>query len=68
MFSFYLQTIYYELPRLTDMDASEWINPHLFKNLNFEEFNGHSLQLYNRNTSLSDTKTSSFLIKSSGIL
>lgn len=49
------------------MDASEWINPHLFKNLNFEELNGHSLQLYNINTSLSDTKTSSFLIKSSGI-
>ncbi|XP_043584923.1 uncharacterized protein LOC122568806 isoform X1 [Bombus pyrosoma] len=60
-----LQTIYYELPRLTDMDASEWINPHLFKNLNFEEFSGHSLQLYNIDTSLSDTKTSSFLIKSS---
>ncbi|XP_017761704.1 PREDICTED: uncharacterized protein LOC108551871 [Eufriesea mexicana] len=61
-----LQTIYFELPRLTNMDASEWILPYFFKILNFKEINGHSLQLYNLNTSLSDTKTSSYLIKCSG--
>ena len=50
------------------MDMSEWITPYLFENMNFRELKDHSLQLYNLNTSLSDTKTSSFLIKSSGIL
>ncbi|KOX69854.1 putative methyltransferase TARBP1 [Melipona quadrifasciata] len=61
-----LQTIYYELPRLTGMDMSDWITPYLFENMNFRVLKDHSLQLYNLNTSLSDTKTSSFLIKSSG--
>ncbi|XP_016918627.3 uncharacterized protein LOC108001866 isoform X2 [Apis cerana] len=62
----YAQTIYLELPRLTDMDASEWIIPNFFTILNFKKFNGHALQLYNLNKSLSDIKTSSYLIKRSG--
>ncbi|KOC69711.1 putative methyltransferase TARBP1 [Habropoda laboriosa] len=59
-----LQTIYFELPRLTDMDISEWITPDLFKILHFEEINEHPLQLYNLDISLSNIKTSSYLIKS----
>lgn len=50
------------------MDASEWITPNFFTILNFKKFNGHALQLYNLNKSLSDIKTSSYLIKHSGIL
>lgn len=50
------------------MDASEWIIPNFFTILNFKKFNGHALQLYNLNKSLSDIKTSSYLIKRSGIL
>nr|XP_034196395.1 probable methyltransferase TARBP1 isoform X5 [Osmia lignaria] len=61
---FSLQTIYFELPRLTDMDPSEWITPDLFQILNFKETINHPLQLYNLNTLLSDTKTSSYLMKS----
>ncbi|XP_012146742.2 tRNA (guanosine(18)-2'-O)-methyltransferase TARBP1 isoform X1 [Megachile rotundata] len=62
---FSLQTIYFELPRLTDMDSTEWITPDLFQNLHFKETINHPLRLYNLNTLLSDTKTSSYLIKSS---
>ncbi|XP_054004821.1 uncharacterized protein LOC128890398 isoform X1 [Hylaeus anthracinus] len=60
-----LQTIYFELPRLTDMDQNEWILPDLFRTLNFEENYNHPLRLYNLNTSLSETKTSPYIIKSS---
>ncbi|CAK9805252.1 Probable methyltransferase TARBP1 [Anthophora plagiata] len=61
-----LQTIYFELPRLTDMDASEWIISDLFKVLHFKEINNHPLHLYNLDASLSNIKTSSYLVKSTG--
>lgn len=50
------------------MDPSEWITPDLFQILNFKETINHPLQLFNLNTLLSDTKTSSYLMKSTGIL
>ncbi|XP_076632949.1 tRNA (guanosine(18)-2'-O)-methyltransferase TARBP1 isoform X1 [Colletes latitarsis] len=59
-----LQTLYFELPRLMDMDQSEWIDPDLFRILNFKETRNHPLRLYNLNTLLSETETSSYLTKS----
>ncbi|XP_015438417.1 PREDICTED: uncharacterized protein LOC107193477 [Dufourea novaeangliae] len=55
-----LQTIYFELPRLTDMDPSEWISPDVFKALNFKESSNHPLSLHNVNSLLSE-KTSNLM-------
>ncbi|XP_076181951.1 tRNA (guanosine(18)-2'-O)-methyltransferase TARBP1 [Ptiloglossa arizonensis] len=59
-----LQTIYFELPRLTDIDSSEWTTPDQFQTLDFIEIHNHPLRLYNLNTSLAETKTSPYLTKS----
>ncbi|XP_017876975.1 uncharacterized protein LOC108623164 [Ceratina calcarata] len=61
-----LETIYFDLPRLSNIIENEWVNPNLFKNLNFKETDAHPLRLYNFDRSLSDTKSSSYLIKSTG--
>ena len=58
-----LETIYFELPRLTGMDASEWITPDIFRTLNFKENNRHPLRLLNSSRSLSETRTSLYLMK-----
>ncbi|XP_050458983.1 uncharacterized protein LOC126855407 isoform X2 [Cataglyphis hispanica] len=59
-----LQTIYYELPRLTNISSDEWISPDIFKAFMFEHNDNHSLQLYNIDLFLSETKTSIYLTKS----
>nr|XP_031838654.1 uncharacterized protein LOC116429639 [Nomia melanderi] len=59
-----LQTIYFELPRLTDMDPNEWICPDVFKQLNFTQTQNHPLQMLNLNSSLSEIKTSLYIMKS----
>ncbi|XP_078052515.1 tRNA (guanosine(18)-2'-O)-methyltransferase TARBP1 isoform X2 [Augochlora pura] len=59
-----LQTIYCELPRLTDMDQSEWISPLIFEQLNFKESHNHPLQIYNPTDLLSKIETSIYIAKS----
>ncbi|XP_070154969.1 probable methyltransferase TARBP1 [Polyergus mexicanus] len=59
-----LQTIYYELPRLTNISSDEWISPDIFEAFMFEHNDNHSLQLYNVDLFLSETKTSIYLTKS----
>ncbi|XP_076749120.1 uncharacterized protein LOC143422408 [Xylocopa sonorina] len=60
-----LETIYFELPRLSGMDESEWIPALLFKSLNFKVTNSHPLQMYNSDKLLSLT-TSSYLLNPTG--
>ncbi|XP_070524773.1 probable methyltransferase TARBP1 isoform X2 [Cardiocondyla obscurior] len=57
-----LQTIYYELPRLTNVSCDEWISPEVFKDLMFVQNNG-TLKLYNANSFLGETKSSVYLPK-----
>ncbi|TGZ50372.1 hypothetical protein DBV15_11457, partial [Temnothorax longispinosus] len=59
-----LQTIYYELPRLTNVSCDEWISPDVFKDLMFEQSDAHPLQLYNANSFLTETESSVYLTKS----
>ncbi|KAL2737261.1 putative methyltransferase TARBP1 isoform X1 [Vespula maculifrons] len=59
-----LQTIYFEIPRLSTIDADEWIAPHLFQDLNFTETIDHPLRLKNLNKKLAESKISMHLIKS----
>nr|XP_033329687.1 probable methyltransferase TARBP1 isoform X1 [Megalopta genalis] len=59
-----LQTIFFELPRLTDMDQSEWISPVVFEQLNFKDSQNHPLQMYNLTGLLSKIKTSIYITKS----
>ncbi|XP_011858439.1 PREDICTED: uncharacterized protein LOC105555992 isoform X2 [Vollenhovia emeryi] len=59
-----LQTIYYELPRLTNVSFDEWISPHVFKDLNFKENDDHPLQLHNTSLFLTQAKPSVYLTKS----
>ncbi|XP_011636209.1 probable methyltransferase TARBP1 [Pogonomyrmex barbatus] len=59
-----LQTIFYEFPRLTNMNFDEWISPDVFKMLMFNRSDKHPLRLYNKNSLLSDTKSSVDLTKS----
>ncbi|EFN85513.1 Probable methyltransferase TARBP1 [Harpegnathos saltator] len=58
-----LQTIYFELPRLTNISRDEWISPDVFKAFMFEQNDNHPLQLYNVNSFLSDTTASIYLTK-----
>ncbi|XP_046830389.1 probable methyltransferase TARBP1 isoform X1 [Vespa crabro] len=59
-----LQTIYFEIPRLSAMDADEWITSHLFHDLNFTETINHPLCLQNLNKKLAESKICMHLIKS----
>ncbi|XP_076647010.1 tRNA (guanosine(18)-2'-O)-methyltransferase TARBP1 [Halictus rubicundus] len=61
-----LQTIYFELPRLTDMDQSEWISPVVFEQLNFKGSQNHPLQMENLKELLSKVETSIYITKSAG--
>ncbi|EZA56834.1 putative methyltransferase TARBP1 [Ooceraea biroi] len=58
-----LQTIFFELPRLTNVSCDEWITPNLFEAFTFERNNNHPLQLYNIDSFLSETKVSIYLTK-----
>ncbi|XP_020300131.1 uncharacterized protein LOC109863885 isoform X2 [Pseudomyrmex gracilis] len=60
-----LQTIYFELPRLTNVNCDELISPDVFEAFAFKQNDHHPLQLYNINSFLSETKTSTYLTKSS---
>ncbi|KAK2576673.1 hypothetical protein KPH14_005334 [Odynerus spinipes] len=59
-----LQTIYFELPRLSTMDADECIAPDLFQALNFKDNVNHPLCLYNLSEKLSKSKMYMHLVKS----
>lgn len=60
-----LQTIFFDLPRLTDISCNEWIRPDVFEAFMFQQNNNHPLQLYHINPVLSETKISIYFIKSS---
>ncbi|KYN22698.1 putative methyltransferase TARBP1 [Trachymyrmex cornetzi] len=59
-----LQTIYYQLPRLTNVSCDEWISPDVFKNLMFIENDCHPLQLCNTGSFLTKSTPSIYLTKS----
>ncbi|XP_011690186.1 PREDICTED: uncharacterized protein LOC105451442 isoform X2 [Wasmannia auropunctata] len=58
-----LETIYYQLPRLTNVSCDEWITPDVFKDLIFEENDYHPLQLYNKNSFVTENTLSTYLTK-----
>ncbi|XP_018397666.1 PREDICTED: probable methyltransferase TARBP1 [Cyphomyrmex costatus] len=59
-----LQTIYYQLPRLTNVSCDEWISPDMFKDLMFMENDCHPLQLCNTGSFLTESTPSIYLTKS----
>ncbi|KAI4503013.1 hypothetical protein M0802_002057 [Mischocyttarus mexicanus] len=59
-----LQTIYFEIPRLSTIYIDEWIPLYLFEDLNFKEYNNHPLRLRNLNNKLTESKVPLHLIKS----
>ncbi|KYN44609.1 putative methyltransferase TARBP1 [Trachymyrmex septentrionalis] len=59
-----LQTIYYQLPRLTTVSCDEWISPNVFKDLMFMENDCHPLQLCNTDSFLTKSTPSVYLTKS----
>ncbi|XP_039313554.1 uncharacterized protein LOC105193761 isoform X2 [Solenopsis invicta] len=58
-----LETIYYELPRLTNVSRDEWISPTVFKDLMFKENDNHSLRHYNVNSFPTNIESSVYLTK-----
>ncbi|KAG5315232.1 TARB1 methyltransferase, partial [Acromyrmex insinuator] len=59
-----LQTIYYQLPRLTNVSCDEWISSDVFKDLMFMENDCHPLQLCNTGSFLTKSIPSVYLTKS----
>ncbi|XP_015174390.1 PREDICTED: uncharacterized protein LOC107065317 [Polistes dominula] len=62
-----LQTIYYEMPRLSTIFIDEWIPLYLFEDLNFIENNNHPLRLRNLSNKLAESKVPSQYTKAGSI-
>ncbi|KAI4486649.1 hypothetical protein M0804_006019 [Polistes exclamans] len=58
-----LQTIYFEIPRLSTIYIDEWVPLYLFEDLNFTEYNNHPLRLRNLNNKLTESKVPPHFIK-----
>ncbi|XP_012266900.2 probable methyltransferase TARBP1 isoform X2 [Athalia rosae] len=61
-----LQTLFDELPRLSNVSSDECIPPEMFGNFGFKESNSHPLKLLNRVANISLVQVSTHILKSAG--
>lgn len=61
-----LQTLFYELPRLSNVSSDEYILPQMFEKFGFKESNSHPLKLLNPNSDMSEAQVSAHILKSNG--
>ncbi|XP_046740839.1 uncharacterized protein LOC124408147 [Diprion similis] len=61
-----LQTIFYELPRLSNVSSDEYILPQMFEKFGFKESSNHPLKIFNLKSDLSEASVSANMLKMSG--
>ncbi|XP_046616037.1 probable methyltransferase TARBP1 isoform X2 [Neodiprion virginianus] len=61
-----LQTIFYELPRLSNVSSDEYILPQMFNKFGFKESNSHPLKIFNLKSDLSEASVSANMLKTFG--